>query len=139
METNCRRKDEQNLTKKWVFAHRNAEFVSNRNELMKLNDKTEYLMGLFSPSHMSFDIDRNVDEEPSLTEMTFKAIEVLSRKNRHGFLLVVEAGKIDIAHHHNNAFRALDDTLALERAVEAVVRNCSLISKIFYILRESIK
>ena len=127
------------MTAEWVFGHRNAEFVSNRDELMNLKDETEHLMGLFSPSHMSFDIDRNVEQEPSLTEMTLKAIEVLSRKNRQGFLLVVEAGKIDIAHHHNNAFRALDDTLALERAVEAVVRNCSLISKIISIIKRNLK
>jgi alkaline phosphatase len=43
--------------------------------------------------------DSNVSSgEPSLAEMTRVAIEIL-KKNEGGFFLMVEAGKIDIAHH----------------------------------------
>ena len=48
--------------------------------------------------------------------MTSKAIDILS-KNKKGFFLMVEAGRIDHAHHDGNAFRALTDTIELSKAV----------------------
>jgi alkaline phosphatase len=48
--------------------------------------------------------------------MTRFAIERL-RGNPQGFVLVVEGGKIDHAHHAGNAFRALDETIAFSDAV----------------------
>ena len=44
--------------------------------------------GLFSESHMDYDIERPADQ-PSLTEMTESAIKVL-RKSPKGFFLLVE-------------------------------------------------
>ena len=47
--------------------------------------------GLFEPSHIPFELDR-VDEpysNPSIVDMTEKAIQILS-KNEKGFFLVVE-------------------------------------------------
>ncbi|KAI4490093.1 hypothetical protein M0804_004275 [Polistes exclamans] len=35
-------------------------------------------------------------------------------------------GRIDHAHHYNNAYRALDETLALEKAVRAVMKEVDL-------------
>jgi alkaline phosphatase len=40
------------------------------------------------------------------------------KKNPNGFFLMVEGGLIDIAHHKNNAKRALEDTLEFERAIK---------------------
>ena len=54
--------------------------------------------------------------EPSLAEMTRKAIEIL-RENRKGYYLMVEGGRIDHAHHQGNAYRALTDTIAFSDAV----------------------
>ncbi len=48
--------------------------------------------------------------------MTTTAIELL-RKNRKGFFLMVEGGRIDHAHHAGNAHRALTDTIAFSDAV----------------------
>jgi alkaline phosphatase len=39
-------------------------------------------------------------DEPSLSEMTVAAIEVL-QKNENGYVLFVEGGRIDHAHHQN--------------------------------------
>ena len=68
---------------------------------------------------MQYEADRAGDKagEPSLTEMTTKAIEML-RGNRKGFFLHVEAGRIDHAHHAGNAQRALLDTIELSNAVK---------------------
>lgn len=38
----------------------------------------------------------------------------------------VLGGRIDHAHHYNNAYRALDETLALEEAVQAVMKEVDL-------------
>lgn len=45
--------------------------------------------GLFKESHMTYDVERNRDVEPSLSDMTKKAIQVL-QKNDNGFFLMVE-------------------------------------------------
>lgn len=52
-------------------------------------------------SHMSYTGTKEVErDEPSLSEMTVAAIEVL-QKNKNGYVLFVEGGRIDHAHHQN--------------------------------------
>jgi alkaline phosphatase len=57
--------------------------------------------------------------------MTTKAIAMLS-KNRKGYVLMVEAGKIDHGHHGGNAYRALQDTVALNDALKAAMDTVDL-------------
>jgi alkaline phosphatase len=52
--------------------------------------------------------------------MTLAALRVL-RQSERGFVLLVEAGRIDHAHHANNAHRALAETIELSSAVEAAL------------------
>lgn len=91
---------------------------------------TDYLLGLFEPDHMKYEYERTKNEtlakplkerEPSLKEMVKKAIEIL-KKNKNGFALVVEAGRIDHAHHESMAAFAILETLALNDAVEEADR-----------------
>lgn len=52
-------------------------------------------------SHMAYSGTKEEErDEPSLGEMTLAAIEVL-RKNEKGYVLFVEGGRIDHAHHQN--------------------------------------
>jgi alkaline phosphatase len=76
---------------------------------------------------MKFDADRPGDpgNEPSLRDMTALAVKQLSANNK-GYFLLVEAGRIDHAHHLSNAYRALGDTVALSQAVQWVVDNVDL-------------
>ncbi|XP_077988500.1 alkaline phosphatase-like [Glandiceps talaboti] len=80
--------------------------------------ETDYLFGLFEPSHMQYEADRDDDTagEPSLTEMVEKAILML-KSNEKGFFLFVEAGRIDHAHHDTRAYGALTDTLAFDDSI----------------------
>lgn len=86
---------------------------------------TDHLLGLFNSSHMEYDYDRTeagVKGEPSLAEMTAKSIDIL-KKNTKGYVLIVEAGRIDHAHHAGNAARALYDTVALSEAVRVAMEK----------------
>ena len=78
------------------------------------------LMILFAPSHMAFEIDRDPALQPSLAEMTTKALELLST-GENGFFLVVEGARIDHAAHVNDAAAHLRDVLAYDDAVAAAL------------------
>ena len=118
------RRDKRNLVEEWLARYSgNATFVWNREGFDQIDPrKTRHVLGLFEPSHMQFEADRSKDKagEPSLAEMTRKAIELL-RRNRNGYFLLVEGGRIDHAHHAGNAARALEDTLALDKAVRTAL------------------
>jgi alkaline phosphatase len=122
-KTTGRRKDERDLTAEWLTMHRDGKFVTDRLQMLNISSDTNHVLGLFAPSHMHFNADRDEELEPSLAEMTATALEVLKRNNTDGYILVVEAGKIDLAHHYNNPFRALDDTLALDEAIEVALKR----------------
>ena len=114
------RKDGRDLTREWQAKHKNAAYVWNREQFAALDaNRTDRVLGLFQPSHMRYDIDRKLDAagEPSLAEMTAKAIEIL-KKNKKGFYLMVEGGRIDHGHHAGNAHRALTDAIAMSEAVK---------------------
>ncbi len=61
------------------------------------------------------DITR-AEKEPSLSEMTAKAIEVLAQ-SQQGFLLVVEGSQIDWACHNNDPFAAVTEFIEFDKAV----------------------
>jgi len=119
------RQDGRNLIEQWIGQRRannnhNYAFVNCTRDLRSINvDKTDYLLGLFAYSHMSYEElrDQSRDGEPSLAEMTEVAIKILS-KNPLGYLLLVEGGRIDHAHHENVAGVALRETIALSWAVQ---------------------
>lgn len=111
-----RRQDGVNITEQWLASSKNAAYVTNASELASVNTtETDKLLGLFNSSHMSY-AGQEVTSEPSLADMTEKAINMLS-KNEDGFYLMVEAGRIDHAHHAGIANLALRDTVALSEAV----------------------
>lgn len=87
------------------------------------------LIGLFDQAylegHMSYELDRDPTKEPSLEQMTTKAIDILS-KNTNGYFLMVEGGRIDHALHGTNAKRALEDTIAFDNAIKAALSKVDL-------------
>jgi alkaline phosphatase len=88
---------------------------------------TSKLVGLFNKDHLNYELDRakaanNIDE-PSLADMTEKAIKLL-QKNSKGYFLMVEGGRIDHALHGTNAKRALVDTIAFD---DAIARALSMV------------
>ncbi|MBI3229255.1 MAG: alkaline phosphatase [Burkholderiales bacterium] len=105
---------------------KNYSFASNSTEFAAIDGaKATRMFGLFTSSHMSYDLDRDPAKEPSLAEMTSKAIDVLSQ-NSKGFFLMVEGGRIDHALHETTAKKALQDTLAFDNAIKAAIDKVKL-------------
>lgn len=124
-EVEGKRLDGRDLTKLWTEAREGSRYVWNREQLLSLDrSESRHLLGLFEPGHMNFETDRASDAagEPSLAEMTEIAIDILS-KDPDGFFLMVEAGRIDHAHHAGNAYRALTDTIAMSDAVRVALEK----------------
>ncbi|XP_068634039.1 alkaline phosphatase-like [Battus philenor] len=134
-----RRLDGRNLAEDWVREKKKrklrAQYIHSREQLTKLDFRnTDYLLGLFEYSHMNFNIERGTIEgedlktssrkenDPSLADMTRTALSLLM-KNEKGFFLFIEGGRIDHAHHYNNPYRALDETLEMETALLAVLER----------------
>ncbi|WP_371398353.1 alkaline phosphatase [Fretibacter rubidus] len=111
------RTDGRDLTKEWV-EKTGGQYVMDQAGFDTIT--TTPVLGLFSESHMRYDSDRSKDNrgEPSLAQMTAKAIDLLD-DNENGFFLMVEAGRIDHGHHAGNAYNALQDTISLSEAVDA--------------------
>lgn len=86
---------------------------------------TTRVLGLFTDSHMAFEADRDPQAEPSLAEMTVFAIDRLSQ-SQNGYVLMVEAGRVDHAHHGTNAYRALVDMQAFDAAIAAALERVDL-------------
>ncbi|KAL3861252.1 hypothetical protein ACJMK2_007300 [Sinanodonta woodiana] len=83
--------------------------------LQLIDDNIDIHVWLFAYDHMAYEIDRT-DKEPSLAEMTEKAIRIL-RKNPKGYFLLVEGGRIDHGHHDSKPAKALHDLVAFDHAV----------------------
>ncbi len=115
------RGDGRNLIEEWTGAREDRVFMSNLSELQAHDFSSDAkVLALFEPSHMQYEADRNTgpDGEPSLAEMTRAAITRLSQ-DEEGYVLMVEAGRIDHAHHAGNAARALGDLVAMDDAIAA--------------------
>uniref|UniRef100_A0A8C5DU34 Alkaline phosphatase n=1 Tax=Gouania willdenowi TaxID=441366 RepID=A0A8C5DU34_GOUWI len=113
------RKDRKNLIDVWLNAKPNkkSQYVWHRKEFDEVNVKnTDRLMGLFEPKDMRFEVFRNHTRDPSIVEMTEKAIQIL-RKNPKGFFLFVE-DEIDHGHHDGIAKLALTEAVMFDRAIQ---------------------
>merc|ERR1712136_427796 len=118
------REDGQDLIQMWQDKHgENAHYVWNKTAFEAIDPvKTEKLLGMFEPGDLNFDVDRSnplyeVAGEPSLAEMTEKAIQIL-QKNPEGYFLFVEGGRIDHAHHGSPAYSSLHDWVAFDEATQ---------------------
>ncbi|KAI4878349.1 hypothetical protein NFI96_033698 [Prochilodus magdalenae] len=116
---NGTRKDGRNLIQEWIdrTKDKNGHYVWNKKDLLSVNPASaNYLLGLFEPADLSYDLERDTNTDPSLTEMVDVAIKIL-RKNPEGFFLLVEGGRIDHGHHEGKAKQALHEAVEMDRAI----------------------
>lgn len=103
-----------------VLKARGYGFVENKQDMLQFKGKK--LWGMFAGADMAYDIDRKqlAPQEPSLAEMTKKAIELLSQ-NKNGFFLFVEGSKVDWASHANDPVGVISDLMAYDEAVRVAL------------------
>ncbi|MDX9842734.1 MAG: alkaline phosphatase [Aquabacterium sp.] len=116
------RQDNEDLVK--VLRDKGYDYVRTRAQMRAATGAK--LFGMFAADDMVYDLDRARFEpdQPSLAEMTRKAIEVLSRSEkgqRHGFFLFVEGSKVDWAAHANDPSGVLSDLSAYDEAVKVAL------------------
>lgn len=117
-----KRTDDKNLIEE--FSKNGYAIATNRDELASVNGSK--ILGLFQIDNMNVYLDREIlkDKEvlgdfttqPTLIEMTQKAIDILS-KNENGFFLMVEGACIDKQLHTMDWERAAYDTIEMDKAV----------------------
>ncbi|XP_029355290.1 intestinal-type alkaline phosphatase isoform X1 [Echeneis naucrates] len=112
------REDGQNLVLEWQKNKKNAKYVWNKADFDAVNPaNTNFLMGLFEPKDCHYELERNPSTDPSLTEMTEKAIKILSKNPKGFYLFVEDNGRIDHGHHEGKAKKALHDAVEFDRAI----------------------
>nr|XP_050850797.1 alkaline phosphatase-like [Vespula vulgaris] len=123
----CYSTDGRDLIRDWVKDKRRRdlsyEVVENNEQLYKVDtNKVDYLLGVFANGHIQMDWEREKGPEgqPSLEEMTVTALKIL-QKSTNGYLLMVEGGLIDFAHHRGHAAQALRETVRFSDAINATI------------------
>ncbi|CAL8309769.1 unnamed protein product [Lota lota] len=123
------RKDKKNLIDQWLKAKPvglTLVFVFNESVCMIFSSPFSVVPGLFEPKDMRFEVFRNNTRDPSIVEMTEKAIQILS-KNPRGYFLFVEdefqhGWRIDHGHHDGIAKLALTEAVMFDRAIHHASR-----------------
>lgn len=116
-----KRKDERNLL---LEAQKQGYSLAFNKESLA-QSQTNKLLGLFANSGMNDGIENSTTlndpnrTQPTLKEMTDKALDILS-KDKEGFFLMVEGGQIDWAAHSNDAGTMLHEMIKFDNAVESV-------------------
>jgi alkaline phosphatase len=116
------RKDKKDMFA--AFKAKGYQIAKTRQEMQNTNDN-QPIIGIFTQGGIPYAIDRENDSElkkntPSLAEMSKKAIDILS-KNKDGFVLQIEGGKVDWAAHANDVAGLLYDQLAFDEAVKVAI------------------
>ena len=93
-----------------AFAQKGYQVARTPQEMKSANGRR--LLALFADGDMNFELDRDPAREPDTAEMARAALDVLSRDNPNGFVLLVENENTDTAGHDN-------DIAALARALWA--------------------
>ena len=79
---------------------------------------------LLADSHLAYEVDRDGTDQPSLAEMTTRALDLLAASPQgraNGFFVMIEGSRIDHAAHGNDPVGHLHDVLAYDRAVQAAL------------------
>ncbi|OBZ84863.1 Alkaline phosphatase [Choanephora cucurbitarum] len=123
-EGSCRQ-DDRNLLKE-AQEQFGWHLITKKEQLDQLQNKkvTLPLMGLFASHHMDYALDRDPDVQPSLVEMTNKALDIL-KDSKQGFFLMIEGSRIDMAAHVNDPAAHYHEILEYQQTVAAVTEFVS--------------
>lgn len=113
--------------KKDIYAQYKAkgwQVARNRQEMMAA-DNNKPVLGVFADDGLPYNIDRTndktlTDTTPTLAEMAQKAIDRM-KGNKNGFVLQIEAGKVDWGAHANDIGALLYDQVAFDEAIKVAI------------------
>ncbi|QCX37446.1 alkaline phosphatase [Aureibaculum algae] len=117
-----KRKDKKDMYGSFISS--GYQVVKTRKQMMEAEDNRP-ILGVFSEDGLPYSIDRENSKElqqnvPSLAEMTQKAISLM-KDNSKGFVLQVEAGKVDWAAHGNDISGLIGDQVAHDEAIKVAI------------------
>lgn len=107
------RKDDKDMVA--AFSKQGYVYASDKDELSKA--KGAKLLGLFALQELSFEIDRDKNKEPSVSDMTQAAIRFLEAGNQRGFLVFIENENTDSAGHLTDVASVIHAYREFDRAV----------------------
>ncbi|HYF81485.1 MAG TPA: alkaline phosphatase [Clostridia bacterium] len=93
-------------------------YITTKDEMEA--QKSGKVWGLFAEADIAYDFDRDALKVPSLSEMTGKAIDLLS-EDKDGFFLMVEGSKVDWASHANEPVGVISEVLSFDKAVKVAL------------------
>ena len=116
------RKDQRDLYTE--FNQAGIQVAKTKADLKKLNPSGP-ILGVFAEDALPYAIDRIADPQlneliPSLAELTALAIDRL-QNHPNGFVMQVEAGKVDWAAHANDTAAILHDQIEFDQAVGVAI------------------
>ena len=117
-----KRKDKKDMYK--AFESKGYNVVKNRNEMFSASiDKP--ILGVFDNNGLPYSIDQQNNKEllqqiPTLADMTKKAIATM-KNHAEGFVLQIEAGKVDWAAHGNDITGLIYDQIAHDEAIQVAI------------------
>jgi len=107
------------------FGAAGYQIVKSRDEMLALGrSDSKPLLGVFCKDHIPYFIDRKNQaalgqQNPSLEEMTKVALDRLSQ-NPNGFVLQIEAARVDHAAHANDPATIIPEQLEFDRTIRVV-------------------
>lgn len=117
------RKDKRDLLAD--FKKSGFKVALDKTELNAVKKGSDPVLGVFHENGLPYTVDVNSDSGisnkiPSLAEMTDFAIKRMA-KNPNGFVMQVEAGKVDWAAHANDTAAILNEQIAFDQALKVAV------------------
>jgi len=99
------------------------QYINAPGQLSKINSSK--LLGLFADEDLDYEIDRNEQETPNLSQMVRAALQVLNQESKKsknkGFILFAENENTDSAGHQNDVAALMRDLWAFDDAVKVAL------------------
>lgn len=111
-----KRQDGMNIVE--AFKNKGYQYVNTPADLDKASSMK--LLGLFADEDLAYEIERNSEDTPSLSNMLSASLKALNKKGRgdKGFVLFVENENTDSAGHQNDVAALMRDLWSFDDAVK---------------------
>ena len=117
---------EKRTDKKDVYAlyeKKGYQVLKNSTDLKNI-EKNKPVLGVFNMGALPYTVDRKnnseLQDKPTLAEMAKAAINQM-KDHKEGFVLQIEAGKVDWAAHANDVAGLLHDQLSFDETIKVVM------------------